>query len=120
MIDVEFDARAVQDAVLDQADTLRGALEARIQRKVFGEVLQNRSGALAASIVSSIEDDGDDTSVSISSTGVPYAAIQEFGGKTAAHEIVAMKTKALAFRLGGHEVFVRSVHRQWRRADLNP
>jgi hypothetical protein len=71
MIVVEFDAQAVQAALLGQADALRGALEARIQQRLSGEVLQTRSGALAASIVSSIENDGANTSVSISSTGVP-------------------------------------------------
>jgi phage gpG-like protein len=73
-------------------------------------VLQTRSGALAASIISSIENDGSDTSVSISSTGVPYAAIQEFGGKTAAHDIVAVNAKVLEFSAGGSHVFARSVH----------
>ena len=101
MIGVEFDAQAVQDALLSQADALRGALEARIQQKLSGEVLQARSGALAASTLSSIENDGSDLSVSISSAGVPYAAIQEFGGKTAAHDIVAVKGKVLAFSAGG-------------------
>jgi phage gpG-like protein len=110
MIEVELDAQAVQDALLGQADALRGALEARIQQKLSGEVLQTRSGALAASIISSIENDGSDTSVSISSTGVPYAAIQEFGGKTAAHDIAAVKAKALAFSMGGDQIFARSVH----------
>jgi phage gpG-like protein len=110
MIDVEFDVQAVQDALLGQADNLRTALEARIQQKLFGEVLQVHSGVLAASIISSIEDNGEDTSVSISSTGVPYAAIQEFGGKTAAHDIVAVKAKALAFSTGEDQVFARSVH----------
>jgi phage gpG-like protein len=110
MIDIEFDAQAVQDALLGQADALRGALEARIQQKLSGEVLQTRSGALAASIISSIENDGSDTSVSIFSTGVPYAAIQEFGGKTAAHDIVAVKAKALTFSMGGHRIFAKNVH----------
>jgi phage gpG-like protein len=109
MIVVEFDAQAVQAALLGQADALRGALEARIQQRLSGEVLQTRSGALAASIISSIENDGANTSVSISSTGVPYAAIQEFGGKTAAHDIVAVKGKVLAFSAGG-QVFATSVH----------
>jgi phage gpG-like protein len=85
-------------------------LWARIQQKLSGDVLQTRSGALAASIVSSIENDGSDTSVSISSTGVPYAAIQEFGGKTAAHDIAAVKAKALAFSMGGEQTFAKSVH----------
>jgi phage gpG-like protein len=110
MIGVEFDAQSVQDALLGQADALRGALEARIQQMLSGEVLQTRSGALAASIISSIENDGSATSVSISSTGVPYAAIQEFGGKTAAHDIVAVKGKVLAFSAGGNQVFAKSVH----------
>jgi phage gpG-like protein len=110
MIGIEFDAQAVQDALLGQADALRGALEVRIQQKLSGEAVQTRSGALAASIVSSIENNGSGTSVSISSTGVPYAAIQEFGGKTAAHDIVAVKGKALAFSAGGGQVFARSVH----------
>ena len=34
-------------------------------------------------------------SISASSIGVPYAAIQEFGGKTAAHDIVAVKGKGI-------------------------
>jgi phage gpG-like protein len=110
MIDFEFDMQAVQDALSGQADTLRIALEARIQQKLSGEVLQLRSGALAASIISSIRDDGDATSVSIASTGVPYAAIQEFGGKTAAHDIIAVRAKALAFSAGGDVAFARSVH----------
>ena len=109
MIDVEFGAPAVQDALLGQADVLRGALEARIQQKLSGEVLQTRSGALAASILSSIENDGSDISVSISSAGVPYAAIQEFGGKTTAHDIVAVKGKVLEISAGGGEAFARSV-----------
>jgi phage gpG-like protein len=110
MIDFEFDMQAVQDALSGQADTLRIALEARIQQKLSGEVLQLRSGALSASIISSIRDDGDATSVSIASTGVPYAAIQEFGGKTAAHDIIAVRAKALAFSAGGDVAFARSVH----------
>jgi phage gpG-like protein len=110
MIGVEFDTQAVQGALLGKANALRGALEARIQQKLSGEVLQTRSGALAASIISSIENDGSNPSVSISSAGVPYAAIQEFGGKTAAHEIVAVKGKVLAFSAGGGQVFARSVH----------
>jgi phage gpG-like protein len=110
MIDVEFDTLAVRDALLGQADVLRGALEARIQQKLSGEVLQVRSGALAGSVLSSIENDGSNLSVSILSAGVPYAAIQEFGGKTAAHEIISENAKALAFSADGNQVFARSVH----------
>jgi phage gpG-like protein len=105
-----FDAQVVQDALLEQAEAFRDELEARIQQKLTGEVLQTRSGALAASILSSIGDSDTDTTISISSTGVPYAAIQEFGGKTPAHEIIATNAKALAFRVGGDLVFAKHVH----------
>jgi phage gpG-like protein len=105
-----FDAGALDDALRERADALRAALEARIQQKLSGEVLQTRSGALAASIQSSVEDDGSAVSIVASSSGAAYAAIQEFGGKTAAHDIVAVKAKALAFAAGGGQVFARSVH----------
>ena len=110
MIDVEFDAEALQDALLDQANILRRALAERVQQKLSDEVLHVRSGALAGSILSSIENDESDLSVSIGSTGLSYAAIQEFGGKTAAHNIIAVNTKALAFITGGHKVFAKRVH----------
>jgi phage gpG-like protein len=40
----------------------------------------------------------------------PYAAIQEFGGKTAAHDIIPDKSKVLAFMLNGKQMFARRVH----------
>ena len=39
-----------------------------------------------------------------------YAAIQEFGGRTAAHDIVPDKARALAFVVAGRRVFARIVH----------
>jgi phage gpG-like protein len=110
MIEAMFDAGSVQDALLDRAEALRAELEARIEQKLSGEKLQARSGALAASIQSSTEDDGSAASIVASSIGIPYAAIQEFGGTTAAHDIVAVKAKALAFDAGGGRVFARRVH----------
>ena len=105
-----FDAGSVQDALLERADALRAELEARIEQKLSGEKLQARSGALAGSIQSSTEDNGSGASIVASSVGVPYAAIQEFGGKTAAHDIVAVKAKALGFDAGAGRVFARGVH----------
>lgn len=110
MIEAEFDAQAVQSALFGQAEALLGALEGHIREKLSGAVLQSRSGALAASIVSSMESDDTEPSFSISSVGVPYAAIHEFGGKTAAHEIVSLNAKVLAFSSGGKHVFARKVH----------
>ena len=110
MTEVEFDAKAVENALLGQATSFRNALDTRIQQKLTGEVLQARSGALAASILSSVENNESETTISFSSYGVPYAAIQEFGGKTAAHEIVAVNAKSLAFQAAGDQVFRVRVH----------
>src|SRR5574337_208104 len=41
--------------------------------------------------------------------GVKYAAIQEFGGQTAAHEILPIKARALAFMAGRGLRFARKV-----------
>lgn len=110
MIGVDFEEAGVRDSLLRRAEALRDALEARIGERLSGEVLQSRSGALAGSIISSVAEERSTISVSTSSVGVPYAAIQEFGGKTAAHEIVAIKAKVLAFGAGGGQVFARRAH----------
>ncbi len=109
MSDIGFDPIAVQNALMREAETLCSALEGRIRQKLSGEVLSSRTGALANSISTSIDDGGTDVCVSASSAGVPYAAIQEFGGKTAAHDILAVKAKALAFVAGGGEMFAKRV-----------
>ncbi len=91
MIDNAFDAAALHDALVARADTLRTMLEDRIRQNLSGDVLAERSGALLNSITSDLEDGGTDVVVEAQSTGVPYAAILEYGGKTAAHDIVAVK-----------------------------
>jgi phage gpG-like protein len=105
-----FDPRRVRVALTQRARSFRDELEARIRLKVTGGVLQTHSGALAASIRSSIDDDESDTTITASSAGVPYAAIQELGGKTAAHEIIATNAKALAFGARGGLVFAKKVN----------
>jgi phage gpG-like protein len=108
--DLGFDADAVVAALADQAETAQADLEARIRGKLSGEVLHVRSGALLGSINTEVEDDDGSINITAGSSGVPYAAILEHGGKTAAHEIVAVKAKALAFLMGGARVFAKSVH----------
>ncbi len=110
MIEALVNSGALQSALQQQAEALCAALKARIQQKLSGETLQTRSGALSASIQSSVEDDGSAVSIVASSIGVSYAAIQEFGGKTTAHDIVAVKAKALVFAAGGGQVFAKRVH----------
>ena len=78
--------------------------------KLSGQVLNARSGALRDSIVAQISSEGSDVVATVASVGdVKYAAIQEYGGKTAAHEILPSKAAALAFVEGGAMRFARRV-----------
>jgi phage gpG-like protein len=99
----------IRDALLAKSDALAAALQQKIQQKLAGEALQSRSGALAASIVASIAEEPQGIAVRIASTDVKYAAIHEFGGTIPPHQIVPDKAKALAFVIGGKQVFAARV-----------
>jgi phage gpG-like protein len=94
-----------------KAAELAAALVDLVQNdKLSGAVLNLRSGALRDSIVASISADADGVVASVDSVGdVKYAAIQEYGGKTSAHEILPVKAQALAFVAGGAQRFARRV-----------
>jgi len=78
--------------------------------KLSGGVLNLRSGALRDSIAANVSADADGVVASVDSVGdLKYAAIQEFGGKTSAHEILPVKAQALAFVSGGAQRFARRV-----------
>ena len=78
--------------------------------KLAGAVLNVSSGALQASIVADVSIDGDGVHATVGSTGdVKYAAIQEYGGRTGAHEILPSKAQALAFMVGGSLRFSRKI-----------
>ena len=78
--------------------------------KLSGSVLNTVSGALRDSIVANVSADADGVVASVGSEGdVKYAAIQEYGGKTSAHEILPDKAQALAFVVGGALRFARRV-----------
>ena len=101
----------VRAALSDRANALAAELEAKIQQKLTGGVLNARTGALARSIVATFEDAAGNVSVSIATSGdVKYAAIHEFGGTIPPHEIVPDKAKALAFAVGGKRVFAARVN----------
>ncbi len=106
MIDVDVISQILAGRVADLAQQL----EARVRDNLSGAILNQRLGRLLASIFSGTADDGTETSGFVGSEGVPYAAIQEYGGKTAAHEIVAVKATALAFTGAGGQIFAKSVH----------
>ena len=101
---------AVQAAVRAKAASLAERLRAHVvDDKLSGQVLRRKTGALAASIGADVTIDGDRIVARVFSSGdVKYARIQEYGGRTPAHDIVPVKAKALAF-LGG-TVFARVVH----------
>jgi phage gpG-like protein len=101
----------VRQALFSKANMLAVALEAKIQQKLSGGVLNMRSGALASSIIATVDESSADVSVRIGTSGdVKYAAIQEFGGTIPPHEIVPNKAKALAFVVGGKQVFAARVN----------
>lgn len=122
MISVEVDQSRIQarlgampekvhGALVRKVTALRLQLEAKIKGKLSGEVLNVRTGALRRSIFSETLDES--TSVfgrAASSGDVKYAGIHEFGGKTPAHDIVPVKAQALAFMMGGKQVFAKTVH----------
>jgi phage gpG-like protein len=101
----------LRQALSDKANVLAADLAAKVQQKLSGDVLNQKSGALARSIVTTIDDSSANISVTVASNGdVKYAAIHEFGGVIRPHEIVPDKAKALSFVVGGKQVFAVRVN----------
>jgi phage gpG-like protein len=102
---------AIRAAMLAKAAQLAEALRAHVVRdKLSGQVLQARTGALRDSIEAEAVEERDRLLLRLYSNGsVKYAAIQEYGGHTSAHQIVPRKARALAFVAGGRRVFARIV-----------
>ncbi len=101
----------LRQALSDKANGLAAELAAKVRQKLSGDVLNQKSGALARSIVTTIDESSANISVTVASNGdVKYAAIQEFGGVIPPHEIVPDKARALAFVVGGKQVFAARVN----------
>ncbi len=101
----------ISAALSDKANALAAELQAMVQQKLAGGVLNPRTGALARSIVTTIEDSATDVSVTVATTGdVKYAAIHEFGGTIPPRQIVPDKAKALAFAVDGKQLFAARVN----------
>ncbi len=103
---------AVLAAIAAKSAALADQLLGLVRQKLSGEVLKSRTGALAASIgVEGPDIVGDTVVTTVFSAGdLKYAAIQEYGGVTAPHQILPSRAKALAFLAGGEQVFARVVH----------
>ena len=103
---------AIQSALRAKAADLAERLRKHVtDDKLSGQVLNARSGALRASIAAEVDDQAGQVIARVFSAGdIKYAAIQEYGGRTAPHDIVPDKAKALAFLAGGAPVFAKIVH----------
>ncbi len=101
----------IRISLAEKAAVLVDQLEAKVRQKLDGGVLNTRSGALARSIVTVIEDAPAGISVQIAASGdVKYAAIHEFGGTIPPHQIIPDKARALAFAIGGKQAFATRVN----------
>ena len=86
-----------QDRLLKAMQRLMIDLQRKVkEEKLSGQVLQNRTGTLRRSINQTVTADGSSITGQVG-TNVVYAAIHEFGGKTAPHLIEAKNAAALAF-----------------------
>ncbi|MGA2045018.1 MAG: hypothetical protein ABSG83_16795 [Roseiarcus sp.] len=112
-LDARLDAwpAALRAVLAQKVALLAAALADKVRtEKLSGQVLNPRSGALVGSIIAEAGAEGEAMVGRIGVAGdVKYAAIQEYGGKTAAHEILPAKAAALAFVAGGALHFARRV-----------
>ena len=112
MLEARFRAmpEALRRGMVKEVSKQTLLLEALVKRKVSGEVLRVRTGNLRASIHSTMKEGATEIKGTVASSGdVKYAAIHEFGGKTAPH-IIEAKGRALAFMMGGKQVFAKRVN----------
>ena len=97
-----------------------GALiERSAKKKVSGPVLKVRTGQLRRSIHARAQGTGVDAVVTVGSTA-KYAAIHEFGGKTAPRTILPRRAKVLRFEAGGRAIFARRVNHSGSRIPARP
>jgi len=103
---------AVLAAVAATSASLADQLLELVRGKLSGGVLKSRTGALAASVgVDGPAVEGDSVVTRLfAGADLKYAAIQEYGGVTSPHDILPERAKALAFLVGGRQVFARIVH----------
>ena len=121
MLTIDVDSRAVMARLSYMPEKLRAAflkktyalaekLKSKVQQNLTNRVLNIRTGKLVRSIFEQVTNSSNEVSGRVYSSGLPYAAIQEFGGKTSPHIIEAKNGKALAFNLGGKQVFLKKVN----------
>jgi len=106
---------AVEEGLARALARLSRELEARVQGKLSGEVLQSRGGALRASIEASLDAGGGTLAASVSSD-LPYAGFQEYGFDGVESVRAQLRTIREAFgrplRGGAREIAVRAYGRK--------
>ena len=101
-------AKTARAGVRSACDAAAEALLAIVRRKLSGEVLAARSGALRGSIRADVAEDARGFQASVFSDGsLAYARIQEYGGRIALPAIAPVDAKALAFAFEGRFVFAK-------------
>jgi phage gpG-like protein len=83
----------------------RQLVQTIVDEKLSGQVLQSHTNRLKDAVTSATDTDDASVTATVSVDGVPYAAIQEYGGTTKAHVIAAVNGKALAFAFQGKQAF---------------
>jgi len=100
----------VRARILKTTYTLAEKLKSKVQQNLTNKLLRIRTGKLSRSIFEQVTDSVNSVEGRVFSSGLPYAAIQEFGGQTKAHIIEAKNGKALTFNMGGKQVFFKRIH----------
>lgn len=101
---------ARMEVLKDKIGGLIDELRALVRENLSGVKLIEQSGLLYNSIQKDLQSSGDVVEGRVYSEGVPYAAIQEYGGHTSPHEIVMTNAKALRFEAYGKTVFAKKVN----------
>ena len=83
------------------------ALYQRVLANLAGDVVQDESGKLSGALTQA--NDTRSASVGVDSGAVPYAGALEFGASIPAQLIAIKNGKALAFAVGGSQVFAKHV-----------
>jgi hypothetical protein len=97
------DAHArVADAMLNETIALQDEILSRM-----AELFANAGGKMRDALDSNVSDNGQQITGTVSAAGLPYLAIQEFGGVTRPHEIFPVNAQALAFLWNGVPVAVK-------------
>lgn len=81
----------------------------RVYENLGGQRLQTRSGRLRDALEHDMFQEGDRYIARVLVSGVPYAGIQERGGVTRPHEIVAKNANVLRFEISTGVIFAMRV-----------